>query len=248
MTNVYAWPPVGGLGREWTRVDPVQRSRSMITGADLRSATMRSRRMATVSVSGIDGSEAGAGYMESLKRLLAGRHAVRLNSTPVNYGGRGQEALRQSSVITWEDGSGAVTWENGSGAVSWVSGTFITGTTGTDGLGFATVTITGAPPNMIIARPSEFLTLHTDPEQVAQVVTQAVTDGSGAATIRVFGTLTSATDARVSIGTSDSAVFLPEGAYPRAVRPIVGDWTYTWSFREVFEDEVDGTFVEIDPW
>jgi hypothetical protein len=247
MTNVYAWPPVGALGHEWTRDDPVEGSRSLITGGDYRSATQRSRRMATVTVSGIDNSEAGAGYMESLKRLLAGRHAVRLYSRPINYGGRGEGALRQSSIVTWEDEGGEVDWEDGAETLTWVSGRYITGTTGTDGLGFATVTISGAPANMIIARPGEFITLHGDPEQIAQIVTMETTDETGAAPIRVFGTLTSETDVRVSIGTSESAVFLPEGAYPRAVRPVVGDWSYTWNFREVFEDEV-GAFVEVDPW
>lgn len=248
MTNVYAWPPVGALGHEWTRHDPVQRSRSMITGADFRSAAQRSRRMATVTVSGIDNSEAGAGYMESLKRLLAGRHAVRLYSKPINHGGRGTESLRQSSIITWEDEGGDVEWMDEAETLTWISGQVITGTTGTDAGGFTTVTISGAPANMIIARPGEFITLHGDPEQTAQIITMATTDETGAATIRVFGTLTSETDVRVSIGTSDNAVFLPVGAYPRAVRPAVGDWSYTWEFREVFQDEVDGSFVEVDPW
>lgn len=247
MTNVYAWPPVGALGHEWTRIDPMQRSRSMITGADLRSGFGRSRRMATLTVSGIDGTEAGAGYMESLKRLLAGRHAVRLYSRRLAYR-RPNDTLRQSGIVSWASGEDPVTWDDGGTPVLWYTGTYITGSTGTDALGFATITIAGAPANTIIARPAEFVTIYSDPEQTAQVVTQAVTDAAGAATIRVFGTLAAASDVRINIGTAETAVFLPEGEYPRAVRPVVGDWSYTWSFREVFADEVDGGFTEVDPW
>jgi copper homeostasis protein CutC len=38
------------------------------------------------------------------------------------------------------------------------------------------------------------------------------------------------------------------GPYPRAIRPRSGDWRYDWQFAEIFEDEVDGAFEEIDPW
>ncbi|WP_306043564.1 hypothetical protein [Mameliella sp. MMSF_3510] len=248
MTNVYAWPPVGALGHEWTRVDPVDVSRSLITGADYRSAAQRSRRMATLVVSGIDNTEAGAGYMESLKRLLAGRHAVRLYSKPVNWGGRGDNALRNKAPLTWENSEGSVTWEDSEGSVTWEYRPLTVTATGTDSLGFATVTISGGPANYLIARPGEFLTIYSDPAQTAEIVTAAQTDGTGAATIRVFGSLASAIGAAVSIGTSDTGVFLPVGPYPRAVRPSAGDWSYTWNFRELFEDEVDGSFVEIDPW
>ncbi|MBV7394551.1 hypothetical protein [Mameliella sediminis] len=246
MTNVYAWPPVGAVAHEWTRIDPVEQSRSLITGRDLRSATQRARKLATVTVGGVDVSEAGAGYMEILKRLLAGQHAVRLYSWQINRESIGADDYRQSQAVSWEDAGGAVTWEDAGGAVIWITGRYIEGTTGTDGLGFDTVSVTGAPPGVIIARPGEFLTVH-DTGETVQIVAMATTDAVGAATIRTFGPLTPATAARVSIGTRDTAVFFPI-EYPRAMVPVSGQWFYTWKFREVFEDEVSGSFNEIDPW
>ena len=35
---------------------------------------------------------------------------------------------------------------------------------------------------------------------------------------------------------------------PRAVQPLGQNWTYSWSFTEVFEDEGRGPWVEVNPW
>lgn len=253
--NVYNWPPVDVVGAEWTRDDPVQQSRSAITGAVFRSAAGRSRRLATLVVPGLGTGQDGAGYMEVLKRLLAGRHAVRLQSYPVNYFVH-QNAIAdqaRSTRLTWTDDEIDLDWTAGGTDLYWYTGRLIWGTTGTDADGFDVVSITGAPANTRIALPGQFLTLFADVDDVTgetvMVMTEAITDGDGAADIRIFGDeLTqSYTSARVNIGTRDTGVFLPVGELPRAVQPVSGGWSYKWSFREVFADEVGG-FVEVDPW
>ena len=48
---------------------------------------------------------------------------------------------------------------------------------------------------------------------------------------------------RINLAGQDEAVFRVDGALPRTMQTISGDWCYSWSFRDVFADEVGG-FVE----
>ncbi len=48
---------------------------------------------------------------------------------------------------------------------------------------------------------------------------------------------------RINLAGQDEAVFRVDGALPRTMQTISGDWSYSWSFRDVFADEVGG-FVE----
>ncbi|WP_146592319.1 hypothetical protein [Puniceibacterium confluentis] len=228
MINVYAWPPVGARGTEWTEVAPVQESRSIITGADYTSAAQRIRRMVTLSVSGLRGGD-HAGYMEVLKRYLAGIHAVRLYSAPINK----HLAAARRDVLLFSEAT-------------------LTGTTGTDAGGWPVITVSGLPVSSLIARPGEFLTAFVDSEDLVGVTVQianpAVSNGSGVAVVRLFEPLPALTGVGVRVGASDTGVFKPV-RYPRAVQPVQGDWTYDWEFREIFEDEVGaGGFVEVNPW
>lgn len=249
--NVYAWPPVGAVGSEWTEDAPVSASRSIITGRRYVSATQRKRRLASLNVSALAAGRSGAGYIENLKLLLAGgENLVRLYSYPINWHLDAQmiESLRQSRLVTWTaPGDSDVEWSNGSGDVHWFTGQVITGTAGTSG-GWPVLNITGAPPNMLIARPGEFVTLFNPVESVtgtqARVMREARTNGSGAASIRLMSALSGS--GRVNIGTSDTGVF-EAVQIPRSVQPVGADWQYQWQFREVFSDEVGG-FTEVNPW
>lgn len=247
--NVIAWPPVGVVGTEWTEEAPVERSRSLLTGADYVSTRGRIRRLAALDVSALSRGRSGAGYMEMLKRHLAGGiHAVRLYSYPVNWHLDAlDDTWRQSEPIDWTSGGAALSWTSGGSALSWYSGTVLTGTTGTDGDGWPIVTVSGLPVNKLVARPGEFVTAFDDrTEHRAQVTAEARSDGSGQAVIRLFDALPALTDARVNIGTSDTGVFRAV-QLPRAAQPLAANWTYSWQFREIFADEVGG-FEEVDPW
>lgn len=248
--NVYAWPCVGLLGWEWTVVDPVQRSTSIITGADYVSAAQRSRRFVKLDVSSYSAGRMGSGFMESLKVLLeGGRHAVRLNSLRINPRGGLVADQRQSTPLYWSDGGSEIEWSDGGSELLWYTGTVLLGTTGVDASGWNIITVTGLPPNALVAKPSEFLTVYADGNGegvTVRVLAPAYSDANGVAVIRLHSAPGDLTDARVNLGSSDTAVFRPV-EIPRVVQPRFGDWTYSWEFREVFSDEVGG-FVELDPW
>jgi hypothetical protein len=210
VVNVIAFPPVGRLSHEWSEEAPLAASRSVLTGARFVSASQRKRRLCSVTVSSLGRGGAGAGYMEVLKRLLAGgEHLVRLESLPI------PNALVQATLTG-------------------------TGTAGT-AAGWPILTVTGLPASTRVARPGMFVSIGGD---VAMIVADASSDGAGVAVLRLLTAL-SGSGAAV-INARDSGVF-EALSLPRAAQPVSGDWTWAWSFREVFENETDG-FVEVDPW
>lgn len=250
MAKVYAWPPVGAVGTEWTEDAPVNASRSIITGRDYASAHARKRRLASVTASSLGRGASGAGYMEMLKRFVAGGVGlVRLNSYPINWhlDAAAAASWRQSHRVSWSQSGDDVSWRDGADLVTWFSGAVLTGAAGTSG-GWPILTVTGLPPSRLVARPGEFVTLFASTADMtgatAQIVTEARSDADGVAVLRLFSALTGS--GRVNIGTSDTGVFKAT-TIPRSVQPVGGDWTYAWQFREVFADEVGG-FTEVNPW
>lgn len=248
--NVYAWPPVGVTGWEWTEVAPVAVSRSIITGADYTSAAGPRRKLAALNVSALGRGRSGAGYIENLKTLLdGGTHLVRLNSTPVNWwlDAARLQSVRQSQPLTWQSGAVPLAWQSGAAPLKWFSGAVLTGTATTVS-GTPALSVAGLPPSQLVARPAEYVTLFVDGGDLvgttARVLTEARSDASGVAVIKLMSALSGA--GRVNIGTSESAVFKAE-TLPRAMQGIKGDWSYAWSFRQVFSDEVGG-FTEVNPW
>lgn len=250
--NVYAWPPVAAVGSEWTEIAPVNVSRSLLSGARYVSASERKRRAATLVASSLGKHQMGAGYCEVLKRYLDGGAAlVRLNSYPVNWflDAAGDQSFRQSARREWTAENSPLGWTTGGSSLLWFSGTQAVGTSTTDE-GWPALNITGLPANTLVARPGEFLTVFgssgdTEGETI-MITSPATTDGSGAATVRVLTAPVSG--GRVNLGTSDTGVFEVTGGLPRAVQTVKGDWTYNWSFLEVFADEVPGGFAELNPW
>lgn len=237
--TVYAWPPVCAKGAEWTVGDTVQRSQSLLTGRRYVSRFQRSRRMASLVVSGI--RDDGAGYMEALKVMLrGGENLVRLVSYPINHG-PSLDVDRESIGVEWTEGGVDLNWTEGASDLNWYSSAFLNGLLIT-AVGGPAVRVQNGPPMTLIARPGEFISIG---DETRLILRPSTTDFNGAATILVDEQFSA--PGPVTISDRDTGVF-EALSIPRAVRPARGDWTYSWEFREVFEDEVPGGFNEVNRW
>lgn len=250
---VFKWPPVGVTGAEWTVEDPVSRSASLLTGRVYQSAAKRRRRLAVLNVQGAHGD--GGGYVEALKRILkGGLHAVRLESYPLNYGDAPTpDSIRQSWPLGWKTAADAdLAWRAGDGpaGLRWYTGgwngmiaTASKEPTGTSG--FGRLRVTGLPPSRLIARVGEFVRIYGNVQDTRILLRPVRSNSDGEATVWLDSE--TAGGGRINFGVPETGVFLPD-EMPRAVRPALNTWDIPWSFRQIFEDEISDSFVEIDPW
>jgi hypothetical protein len=247
--KIFAWPPVGVIGHEWTEEQPVQRSRNAWTGKRSVSALGPRRRVARLDVSALARGGYGAGYSEALKRLLdGGVHLVRIASLPINW--HLAPTPWRNAPVQWATDDGPLAWTASTNPVRWFTGPAIAGTPGTDTDGFDTVTVGGLPANAIIAGPGDFLRVYpysgSDVAEgvAAQIVAPVITDGTGAAVVRLFSEVPAGV---VSFGDQDVGVFEAVDM-PRAMQPLSANWTYSWNFREVLPSEIPDDADEVDPW
>ena len=254
--DVYAWPPVDAIATMWTVRQPINRSTSFFTGADISTSAERKRKLASIVVPGI-GDLAGTmngGYCEMLKEFLeGGKNLVRLNSMPVNWFFDEQGPFDPKSFdVNWTGPTTDVNWTEPTTGVNWITTSVITGTKGTDGTLY-TVTITvDVVDGTLVARPGEYVKgfSRADFESggagtSARVVRPAYAGVNGTVVIYLMSELTDVY--HVELNATVSAVFMVDGDLPMAEQPVDGNWSYPWSFREVFSDEVGG-FTEINPW
>jgi hypothetical protein len=253
--KVFAWPPVSAIGSEWTEIAPIQVSRSMITGAERVSAFQRKRRLASISVPGLGMNHHDGGYMEMLKRYLAGVNLVRLHSYPVAWHLRKPDRIMARGKVFTNIGQTYVEVFGLHPSVDVCRpGDFLTlfippaGTTLDDPLPWRN----GANPlDWFVDDTSEpdALTWYSgnpDFGTTVQVTQPVISDDTGRAVVPIFETVADFENIHLIFGSRATGVFRPV-SYPRAVQPSSGAWSYDWQFREVFADEVGG-FLEVNPW
>ncbi len=249
MVKVIAFPPVGVVGSMWTVAAPVQRSRSLITGRRYVSRFGRARVQASLRVSALSRTASGAGYSEMLIRHIdGGADLVRLNSYPINWH-LDQSRLagqRLSQQLLWSDDANPLLWQDGGQPLYWFNGTVLAGIVSGD-----TIEVTGLPPGKLVCRPGEFVQMFAviadNDGPISQATAEAYSDADGVALIRLFDPVPAGDYARVNIGISDSRVF-EVTSIPSVAQPVGQNWFYDFSFSEVFADEVQGGFEEVDPW
>lgn len=253
--NVYPWPPVGAVGAEWTLDTPTARLRSLLTGRDQMQASQRRRRVATVHVSALARDRMGAGYCEMLKQLLdGGIHAVRLQSSPVNWWMDELErrsAAHNSSPLTWRTSGNPLAWRTGGQPLVWFTGSVAVAGTPTSSGPWTLLPVSGLPANVLVARPGDFIRIYDMADasvwEVARIMRPATTSAAGSVTLKL-DRMPTISGGRVNLAGQDEAVFRVVGGLPRAVQPVRGDWSYTWNFREVFADEVGGFTERPGTW
>ena len=247
--NVIAWPPFDITGWELADLFPQSRSVGLIESRPRTSSAQRPRRVATAIVSGIGANADGAGYVRMLNKQWAG--APNLTRIPSmsslwHLSRDGQDLA--STVLQWTDAGTELLWTDGGVDLVWGDGAYaLSGTPVADGDWYA-LTVSGLPPSQIIARPSELISVSTnDASETAFVMTTARSNAAGVATIRTDKTTAFTLSGLVSIGHMENIVFEAQGV-PRSVQTGSRHFGFQWDFREVFEDEYVGGFVEVNPW
>lgn len=215
--NVYAWPPVAITGRSWQVVQPVARLRSGLTGKEQVQSSQRARRMVSIDVIALSASDKNGGGHMEMLGRLLEG---------------GEHAVRLSS---WSPN-----WHlDQPNTFHWLSqGLTATATTSA---GFAAWQVSGLPPLFPLLRPGDRFTVAG---VVYQAINAATANEAGVAVVRVMGS--TAGSGALLLGAQETAVFRPESIPTGSQRPGQ-NWSYSWSFREVFSDEVGG-FVEVNPW
>lgn len=249
MTNVYAWPPFSITGWELAEVYPQSRSVGLIEGRSRTSAAQRPRRNATAIVQGIGQDESGAGYVRMLERQWAGApKLVRVGCLQSLWFLSRRGLDLSTEIIEWADNGEELVWTVNGDDLVWGDGDWdLQGAPVADGP-WASLRVEGLPPSRIVARPSEVIKVFgSSAIESAYVMTVARSDADGVATIRTDRATAFTQTGLVSIGEAESIVFEAQGT-PRAVQGMSGNFSFTWDFREVFEDEYPGGWTEIDPW
>lgn len=249
--DVFPWPPVGVVGSEWTEDAPVARLRSAMTGRDQRQSSRPVRRLATLTVSALAHGRMGAGYCEMLKTLLRGGiHAVRLQSSPINWWIDEQRRAAgdlNGAPFAFQAGGGPdhLAWQavSGPSPLRLFTGAAVVAGTATAHAFGAYLPVSGLPARTTVGRPGDFIRI-VDLDDVsisepARLLRPAVTNGAGEVTLKL-DRLPTIARGRINMAGQDEAVFQVDGPLPRAVQPVSGDWQYTWNFREVFAEEVGG--------
>lgn len=251
MVDVIKWPPVGMSSFELSVFDPISQTNSLIDNQPVISRYGRSRRVATISVSGISYDAAGAGYMEMLKEFLdGGANLIRIDMSSAiwHFVRASNNPAIANFYVTWTEPTDAVGWTEPTDAVAWFS-LSLTGTPSTASDGWPTLFVEGVPPNTIICRPHEWISLYSEDGTFLErrrATNVATSNSIGNVSIRVDSAFT-VSPAIAVIGDTESIVFRAI-ELPRAVQPQLGQWQYTWNLVEAFSDEYTGGFTEKDPW
>jgi len=249
--RIVSWPPVGVVSRAPMVERPVARSRGLFSGARAVSSAGPARRVTSLSVSALSLGRAGAGYMAQLWRELdGGVDLVRMSVCGDNWWMDQARARARGGLftqpLTWTTATDpSLSWTAGGNPLRWFTGPVRIATTGTSADGYPTITLTGLPPNVIVARPDDVVRSYPAGADsvTAQAVTMAVSDASGAVTIKLTAPLPVGV---ISLQDAESVVFEVMTA-PRGTQDVSDNWTLTVDLREVLPAEYAGA-TEVDPW
>lgn len=245
--NIITFPPVRYVAARWERRGDVQEGRSFFAGTRIASAFGPVRVSASFVVSALGNKGAGAGYMLQLaEKMRYGVDLVRVSSPPINWHLDDlSTGVLRTAPLAWLDGGAPLEWVDGLDPLVWFDGAIYPGTPGTDAKGFDIITVTGLPPSRRVARPSDFIRSYAaGTSTVATAVTEAFSDASGVAVIRLNGPLPAGT---ISLGDFESCVFALDGPFPSEQQSVGGNWFYPLNLIEVLPAEYAGA-TEIDPW
>lgn len=252
MVKVYKWPPVGVLSSKWTTRKPTAVSQSLVSGAFYSSSMTRERIAASIKVGGWSFDYTGHGYMETLKELLdGGRNLVRLDEIVEPYMPGFNEQIGQwPQKLEWRGNNYEVlTWRNAAGGViTWTTGQLYVASVQTDSRRY--LRVKGLTPGQVVARPGQRMVavrMPDGPHEPAMATQRVVADRQGNANIRLHKEVPTQTTHAV-LRWRNTGAFRVEGPMPEVDVEVNREPIWDWKFIQVFADEVQGGFVEENPW
>lgn len=238
--KIITFPPVGLTAWELTEEDNTARSVGLLSGRAIVSSNGRpARRLATAHITSIGADRAGAGYVESLRRLLRGGNFVRINCASALWWNYRTGGAISPVLLDWVQGGDDVTFTYGGQDVQWTDGGALTGEPTTKG-GFPALTVSGFAAGQVASYPDELIKCGG---QYARAVTMVTANKSGVATIKLHDAITES--GLVSVGTKESIVF--EATSQGRTVQSTGSASFVWEFREVLPAEYAGA-TEVNPW
>ena len=209
--KVYPFPAVPLSGTMYERRNFVQRSRSLLTGADYMSVAQRPRWAATFTVPSLAYRRDSAGYMEVLKRLLKGGvNAVRFNLGSSNWwmDTFATHIQFDHTRVRWQKGFSDIEWTNSGGRdIVWEKDV---SPYSAMVLPENKISIMGFEPNAVAVRAGEWIRLTSGSNvYYGQALFTAAANSDRIAHIQTYDDIPVLPDSRIEIGVGPSVVISP---------------------------------------
>lgn len=246
--NIYIFPPAPITGWLLNEERPTRRGEYALDGKRAVATAGPTRRTLQLTCAALGrGHNGGAGYLAQLWRYIdGGVGLVRLNLPPTNWH-LDQIGLRRSI------GNDVVIWTNNGDPVDLVDGGMPVTTFGNTRRTAAplvlagyphAVTVTGLPPNIIVARPGDIVRVwDTGTPRTARVLDLTRSDASGVAEVPVSAALPAGV---IAFADEESAVF-EVLEYKPGAQTVGRNWSISLTLREVLDSEISDP-VEVTPW
>ncbi|MBA86139.1 MAG: hypothetical protein CML69_15610 [Rhodobacteraceae bacterium] len=246
--NIYTFPPAPITGWLPNEELPTRRSEYAMDGKRAVSTAGPARRTLQLTCGALGrGHNGGAGYLAQLWRYIdGGVGLVRLNLPPTNWH-LDQIGLRRSignRVVPGVDGGNPVVLVNGVTPVTAFGNTRRTAAPLVLAGYPHAVTVTGLPPNIIVARPGDIVRVwDAGTPSTARVLDLTRSDADGVAEVPVSAALPAGV---IAFADEESAVF-EVLEYKPGAQAIGQNWSIGLSLREQLDSEISDP-VEVNPW
>lgn len=233
MPTVYQFPPVRVVAYENTINDPMSISVG-ISGA-IRGSQTRANR--SVYAATVLGNGDGAGYVEALKRLMAGKlPLVQVDTLPAHWWGYRRGDSLGGREVAWTSGADDLEWTEGASDLLWLDATPLAAVAGNDGFDY--IDVEGIESGLTIQIGEAIQIGSADALSLRKV-----TSDGGTTRIYLSGPLA---DGFASIGRPVSKVFSLKDR-PRTTQTS-GTFVYNFDMIEALESDFADEFEVVDPW
>lgn len=221
--TIYVWPRQLRIKNwRWSVIDPINVSRSLLSGARYVSRHSRRRQIVELEVS--VRADHGYGVMEGLISLLEGGE----NFVRVRRAGPTDITGRRGSGSAWD-----VSWD-----VAWddITGRPKFGT-------IPGITLSGLKPNAVGVRAGEFVRYNG---KTRRLISDCIAGAGGSGFCHIDTALTDAGELPVTVGAEGDGVF-EAVSIPSVTYSFASESSVLWTLSEIHADEITDS-TELAPW